>query len=713
MKFRRSTSIAILCLTTFCASGAFAQDAPATPPAATLIADRVLTNPEGQLRAEGAVEVFYQGNRIQANAVVYDRDGDRLTIEGPIRLTDPDGEILILADQAQLERTLSDGILSSARVVLNQQMQIAATEIERSQGRYTQMFQSVASSCEVCDEQSVPLWQIRAERILHDQVEQQIYFENATFEIAGVPVFYLPQFRAPDPTLERATGFLYPRFRSTNELGFGIETPYFIVIDEQRDLLLSPAITTENSKTLGLRYRQAFENGRLEFEGYYTRDELEEGDRGLATLDAVFLLPRDFVLTFDLETVSDRNYFRDYGFDDQDRLDSSIELSRTRDNDLLRFTGSYLKSFREGEDNDLIPRYVLDGQYNYRFQPAVIGGQAEVQLSLLGLTRPSDANVIGRDSTRLSAIADWRRSWTNSLGMVGTAMGELAVDAYDIQQDSRFESGVIRTTPSIGAELRWPLQKRTATAQHILEPVGQLIWSQVADEAVPNEDSQTVEFDEVSLFEANRFSGRDRLESGWRANLGFVWTRYADNGWDSTVTVGRVFRQGQGDGFLPGEDADESASDWLTTVKLETPFGLDFINRAQYGTDFTVDKNTLRLDWNGGTTGFDVTYTWLRESLLEDRNESTNELRLGGFRRFNANWSGDFDYTYDAETSRSREAELGIVYRSDCITVDFSVSRDWASSDNLRDTTDFGITFSLNGFGSDAGNPRGPSRCSL
>ncbi|MEM8580060.1 MAG: LPS assembly protein LptD [Pseudomonadota bacterium] len=709
----RFSLLAALYMSALTASGAGAQETPPADAPATLIADRVLTDPEGQLRAEGAVEVFYAGNRIQANAIVYNETNDRLIVEGPIRLTDSTGEILLLAEQADLDRSLQDGILNSARLVLDQRMQIAANEIQRSQGRFTQLHRSVASSCEICSEREIPLWQIRAERIIHDQLEKQIYFENATFEVAGVPVFYLPRFRAPDPTLERASGFLYPEFRSTNELGFGIETPYFFVIDDQRDLTISPAVTTENSRTLGLRYRQAFRNGNLEFDGYFTRDELESGDRGLATLDAIFSLPYNFVLQLDLETVSDRSYFRDYGFDDQDRLESVVQLSRTQRDNLLRFSGSYFTTLRDDEDNETIPRYVVDGQYNYRFSPSAIGGQAEVELAMLSLTRPSDGDIIGRDTRRVSGIADWRRTWTSSMGFVGTAIGELAVDAYMVDQDSRFESDTIRTTPTLATELRWPLQKRTSGAQHILEPIGQLVWSRVSDDVVPNEDSQTVEFDEVSLFEFNRFSGRDRLESGWRANLGLVWTRFADNGWDSTVTVGRVFREGRGDGFAPGVDPSESASDWLTTIKLETPFGLDLINRAQYGTDFKVDKNAFRLGWNGGSTGLNVTYTWLRQSLLEGREDDTNELRLGGFRTFNANWAGDFEYTYDAENSRSREAELGVIYRNECITVDLSLSRDWASSASLRDTTDFGITISLNGFGSDPNTPRSASRCSL
>jgi LPS-assembly protein len=710
MKLRSGSLLTALCVTFLVCGTASAQQEPAP---ATLIADRVETSPDGTLRAEGAVEIFFDGTRVQADALVYDQTTDTLTIEGPIRLTGDDGDILLLADQVELDRDLQNGILRSARLVLDQQVQIAANEIQRTGGRYTQLYRAVASSCEVCSETAVPLWQIRAERIIYDQLEKQIYFDKATFEVAGVPVFYLPQFRVPDPTQERASGFLFPTFRSTDDLGFGVTAPYFLVIDDQRDLTISPAITNRDSTTLGLRYRQAFSNGNLEFDGYFTRDQLEEGDRGYATFDGFFFLPNDFLLAFNLETVSDRNYFRDYGFDDQDRLDSSVGLSRTRRNSLFQTTGSYFTSLREGEDNDTIPRAVLDGQYRYRMVPPALGGQAELSFSFLGLQRPSDEDEVGRDVTRLSGVADWRRSWTSSTGIMGTAIGQLALDTYFVEEDSNFASTEVRTTPTLAAELRWPFQKQSQGALHILEPVGQLIWSRVTDEDVPNEDSRAAEFDEVSLFEFSRFSGRDRLESGWRANLGLVWTRYADNGWDSTVTVGRTFREGGGDAFTPGVDASETASDWLTTVKLETPFGMDVINRAQYGSDFRIDKNAFRLGWDTGETGLDVTYTWLRESLLEDRTDDTNELSVGGYRQINPNWRADLEYTYDAENSRSREAEVGLIYKNECITVDLSLSRDFASSANLRSTTDFGIKIALNGFGADPANPRGTSRCRL
>ena len=93
---------------------------------ATLVADRVYLSGDDTLTAEGAVEVFYKGSRLTAEKIVYDQQTDVLTIKGPIRLTEEDGTIL-MADAAELSRDLQEGILSSARLVLDQQLQRSRT----------------------------------------------------------------------------------------------------------------------------------------------------------------------------------------------------------------------------------------------------------------------------------------------------------------------------------------------------------------------------------------------------------------------------------------------------------------------------------------------------------------------------------------------------------------------------------------------------------
>ena len=55
-----------------------------------------------------------------------------------------------------------------------------------------------------------PLWQVKAARIIHDEGEKMIYFENARLEFFGMPIAYMPYFSTPDPTVKRKTGFLMP-----------------------------------------------------------------------------------------------------------------------------------------------------------------------------------------------------------------------------------------------------------------------------------------------------------------------------------------------------------------------------------------------------------------------------------------------------------------------------------------------------------------------
>jgi LPS-assembly protein len=80
---------------------------------ATLLADRVEVTGDGVITAEGNVEVFYQGTRLTAPRVRYERAGERLFIEGPITLADGDS-VTVLAEAAELDADLRNGILLGA-----------------------------------------------------------------------------------------------------------------------------------------------------------------------------------------------------------------------------------------------------------------------------------------------------------------------------------------------------------------------------------------------------------------------------------------------------------------------------------------------------------------------------------------------------------------------------------------------------------------------
>ena len=96
---------------------------------ATLVADSVALTGTSVIVAQGHVEVFFQGRGVTASLIRFDGASNRLQIAGPIVLTDDTGTFII-ADQADLAADLTNGILTSARVVLNQQMQIAAAQVQ-------------------------------------------------------------------------------------------------------------------------------------------------------------------------------------------------------------------------------------------------------------------------------------------------------------------------------------------------------------------------------------------------------------------------------------------------------------------------------------------------------------------------------------------------------------------------------------------------------
>jgi len=671
------------------------------PPRATLVADSIRIEGDGRLIAEGNVDVFFENNRLSASRVSYDRATDTLDIAGPLRLSDGEGNLL-LASSAELDSALSDGILRSARLVLDEQLQLAADSLSRSEGRFTELQQVVASSCDVCAGET-PLWEIRAASVVHDQTERQLYFENAQFRVGGVPIFYAPRLRLPDPTRDRATGFLLPEIRTTNRLATGLKFPYFITLGDSADVTLAPYVSS-NTRTLETRYRQAFSNGELTFNGAYTfsDDILPDQSRGYAFTVGQLRFPNDVRLDFDLEYTTDPGYGLDYGYFDKDRLDSAVTLSRTK-RDSFQRAGLILYETLRDEDiglEDTLPRSTAEFLLTHRVPTGALGGDAWLRFDGTAIERPSNADGLGRDVTSVGVAFDWRRSWVTGTGLeLTTALGVMA-DAYSVTDDSAFPPAPTRTATQAGLTLRWPLIRRSASGtQTFLEPVAQFIWSEVSGDAVPNEDSLVVEFDEGNLFSFSRYPGRDALETGGRANLGATWRQIRSDGWTLGATAGRVVWFDDPGQFAEGTGLDGQLSDWLLAVRASRPGQLSIINRSLLDENAEFTRNETRLDFRAGDTRVSTSYIWAVPVPEEDRDERLSEWSLDAEFRIDRNWRGSGFWRYDFVADKAAEAGLGLRYTNECVDVVLSLSRRFTTSISIEQTTDLGISVSLAGFG--------------
>ncbi|MGZ3349082.1 MAG: LPS-assembly protein LptD, partial [Xanthobacteraceae bacterium] len=166
-----------------------------------------------RVSAVGNVQLYFGNSTLEADRVIYDQKTKRLHAEGNVTLTQGDGsvthgEIMDLSDDYR------DGFVDSLRLDAPEQTRFAAERAERSSGNYTVFHNGVYTACEPCrdDPKKPPKWQVKAARIIHDQGEKMLYFEDARLEFIGVPMAYFPYLSAPDPTVKRKTGVLTPNY---------------------------------------------------------------------------------------------------------------------------------------------------------------------------------------------------------------------------------------------------------------------------------------------------------------------------------------------------------------------------------------------------------------------------------------------------------------------------------------------------------------------
>jgi len=690
---------------------AFAQDR------AVFIADQMIIQEDGRLYALGDVEARYQSMRVTAASMVYDRATDMLTLQGPILYDDGAGSV-ILANFAQLSDGMQSGLLRSARLILDQQLQLSASAAQSLAGRYTTLQNVAASSCKICQTNATPLWEIRARSVVHDKQTQQIYFEGAQFRLGGVPLVYLPQLRMPDPTLKRATGFLPPKLEASTSRGFGVKIPYFIALGAHRDVTLSPYIRSENERGFDLRYRQAFAAGDIEVNASLSNDgDLNDPLRGYVLASGRFDLRNGYKLALRAETVSDANFFRGYGLEERDRLVTSATIDRTaRDTyDFARLQGFH--SIRSDDVNATQPSTMAE--FN-RQQRISMGDWGDLGLSyhsharLRASQNPLDGDdpddfADGRDVTGFGMGATWNKTAVTEQGVLLNFALAARMDSYAVRQDAVYAGDYTRSHLAFAADARFPMVKTGPQgAQHLIEPMAQIVLAPNTPTRLFNEDSALVEFDEGNLFAINRFPGSDRIEAGSRVNMGLRYAYHDAEGRRGQVLLGKVISDLDQAQFSAASGLGQKSSDWLVAGQLDMNKRQSITLRSLIAPDTArLRKLELRSAYSGKSGEIAVGYLFAPADADEGRSADISEISLSARQQLSAQWRANIAARYDEQTNKLSRAGLGLEWRNECMRVDLSLSRTFTSSANVRPNTDFGLSVAFLGIGGQAAGPSG------
>lgn len=674
--------------------------------------DQLLYDKQGnRVIARGNVEIFYNNYILTADEVIYDQNANTLTAVGNVTLKDPSGNV-IRADRYTLTDDFRDGFVQSLSIVSKDDTRITAERATRKDGNVTEFESAKFTPCKTRDGMP-PLWCLSAGQVIHDQQAATITYYNATFDFFGVPIVYLPFFQHADATVKRKSGFLLPVYSHSDRLGSTIEVPYFWAIAPNYDVTIHPRYMTDGGLLYQGEWRHRLEGGQysiklaaidqdsddLEADDTF-RDDLE-GWRGSVKTRGVFSLASWWKLGWDVTIESDDQFRRYYQLDSvllTDRVNNIYLRGQSDRNyfaaNFYQFGGLLLDDTQEAESR---VHPIID--YNVVFADPVLGGEVTWKSNFLSFSRSDvDINptalVDGRqqDLTRAVTELKWRRQFTDQIGISYTPFANLRGDVYNLNNYMDPDSGeivrddtIVRGIATGGATVSYPWIAGNSVSTHIIEPIGQIVTRQdsVTQERLPNEDAKSLLFDETVLFDPDKFSGYDRVETGTRANVGLQYTFQLHSGGYARLLAGQSFHlSGENAYEDPGIDTDgqpvfsrhsgleKDRSDYVLGAYIAPSEMFRFISQSRFDEDtleLRREDLAARLIFGPLVTQATYSYTSADPTLFNEK--SQEEAILAASLKITDYWSVLGTLRYDLDDERMLQDTVSIRYADECFVL--------------------------------------------
>ncbi|HMZ79714.1 MAG TPA: putative LPS assembly protein LptD [Acidobacteriota bacterium] len=220
--------------------------------------------------ADGYVNIYYQGSRLQADHAVYnEKTGDAVATGNVVY--DPAPRQRITATQAELNIRTKKGTFVDATGYTDQNkdgtlIEFVADRVDKTGFDTYVLYNARVTSC--CED-AVPLWTISSGKT-DVTVNKRITSRNSLFRIRGVPIFYFPFISLPINRRQRQSGFLIPSTGSATNTGRFFRNTYYQTLGESADVLLRGDVYTQRGFGVGATFRARTSDDSYIKAGSYT-----------------------------------------------------------------------------------------------------------------------------------------------------------------------------------------------------------------------------------------------------------------------------------------------------------------------------------------------------------------------------------------------------------------------------------------------------------
>jgi LPS-assembly protein len=506
-----------------------------------LRADRLQARPELELIAEGAVEFRRAGTVLRADRIVYDSPDDRAIARGNVHIS-RDGNHY-WGPELQLQVQRFEGFFVEPKFTLGRTgAGGTAQRFEFLDASRSVAIDATYTSCPR-DGSGDPDWLLKTDRVRIDLEANEGVAEGAVLRFLGVPILALPVLSFP-LTDDRKSGWLPPALNLDSKSGIGLAVPYYWNIAPNRDATITPSVLTRRGAGLGVEYRylEPRDQGKIEVDGL-PGDRVANRDRWLADLKHEGTWDHGVRYSASAIRVSDDDYWKDFAGQIRSFTPRLLPLNARVEQrgERAGFDGAwYLGTQRwqvlsAGDPTaEIVAPYNRSVQLGARIDGALPLGlrfdaESEVNRFTLadGLPTPTLPN-----GWRWHGVASLTRAWETPATWVRPRLS-INSASYSVEQplaDGRTRASRTVPTFSIDAgavferDSRWFGQAQRQT----LEPRVFYVNTPFRDQAaLPNFDAAPIDFNTVSVYSENSFSGIDRVSDSHQLTAGAT-TRWLD-----------------------------------------------------------------------------------------------------------------------------------------------------------------------------------------
>jgi LPS-assembly protein len=295
-----------------------AEGAPAGQPA-----DEFIVNADRQTVSgpEKARIFLYEGN-VDARVGLYRLQADKLTVYEATNKVIAEGSVVFdQGDQQRITGTRSEwnyatklGFFLNSTGFTNQTndgtvMYFTADRVERIAKNRFVIINGEITACQ----EDVPKWSFKAKRAVISP-RDRVRTKSPTFNVKGVPVFYLPYASISIKPRDRASGFLTPTFSGSGKKGFRISNAYYQTLGRSADVTFRNDIFTRRGVGFGADLRTRANSRSFFNMGFYAikdrifgqKPNADNPDQGGSSfyVDGVHYFPNGFLAAADINITS-------------------------------------------------------------------------------------------------------------------------------------------------------------------------------------------------------------------------------------------------------------------------------------------------------------------------------------------------------------------------------------------------------------------------